>query len=345
MIKEAIQRVVAGERLSKDDAAAAMDVIMSGEADPAQIGALVTALAMRGETEEEIAGFAESMRRHARKVELPDGANAVDVVGTGGGGPSTFNISTASAIVGAGAGVKVAKHGNRAITSKCGAADVLEGLGVKIDLEPDGVAECIQQAGVGFMMAPVFHPAMRHAGGPRRAIGIRTIFNVLGPLTNPAGVRHQILGVSDPEIARKLARVVEILGSDHVLVVNAEDGLDELSISAPTTIHEVRRKGGPSRESYTLQPEDVGLDPAPLTDIMGGDVKRNVEMVRGVLEGEPGPSRTVTLLNAGAAIYAADHAPSISAGVRMAEESIDSGSARATLEKLIAISNRLVGTA
>jgi anthranilate phosphoribosyltransferase len=345
MIKKAIQRVASGEYLSKEEAAAAMDVIMSGEAEDAQIGALVTGLAMRGETEEEIAGFAESMRRHARKVELADSDGVVDVVGTGGGGPATFNISTAAAFVVAGAGVKVAKHGNRAITSQCGAADVLESLGVNIELEPDAVAECIHGAGIGFMMAPVFHPAMRFAGPTRRAIGIRTIFNVLGPVTNPAGVRHQILGVSDAEIARKLAKVVQILGCEHVLVVYAEDGMDEFSISAPTMVHEVRRKGGPSQETYKLQPEDVGLESAPLNAILGGDVARNTEIIRSVLNGEPGPARTVTLLNAGAAIYAADAAGSISEGVRMAEESIDSGEAGARLESLVEISQRLVGAA
>jgi anthranilate phosphoribosyltransferase len=345
MMREAIRRVVAGEHLTRVEAAAAMDVIMSGEAEDPQIAALVTGLAIRGETEDEIAGFATSMRRHARKVSLPDGETVVDVVGTGGGGPATFNISTATIFVVAGAGVKVAKHGNRAITSQCGAADVLEGLGVMIDLEPDAVAECIREVGVGFMMAPVFHPAMRFAGPTRRSIGIRTIFNVLGPLTNPAGVRHQVIGVSDPDVARKLARVAEILGADHVLVVNAEDGVDEFSISAPTNVHEVRRKGGPSVETYRLQPEDVGLTSAPLNDILGGDVTRNTEMILAVLDGQPGATRTVTLLNAGAAIYAADAAGSISEGVRMAGQSIDSGAAKERLQALIEHSNRLAATA
>ncbi len=344
MIREAIRRVVAGEYLTKEEAAAAMDDIMRGEAEDPQIAALVTGLAMRGETEEEIAGFAESMRRHARRVELPDGETVVDVVGTGGGGPATFNISTATTFVVAGAGVKVAKHGNRAITSQCGAADVLERLGVRIELEPEAVQECIREVGVGFMMAPVFHPAMRFAGPTRRSIGVRTIFNVLGPLTNPAGVRHQILGVSDADIARKLARVSEILGAEHVLVVNAEDGMDEFSISAPTMVHEVRRKGGPSVESYRLQPEDVGLTSAPLNDILGGDVEQNARMIREVLSGEPGATRSVTLLNAGAAIYAAGKAGSISEGVRLAERSIDSGDALGRLEALIEHSNRLVAT-
>jgi anthranilate phosphoribosyltransferase len=344
MIKEAIRLVVAGEHLSREEAAAAMDDIMSGEAEDPQIAALVTGLAIRGETEGEIAGFAESMRRHARRVHIPEGEIAVDVVGTGGGGPSTFNISTATSFVVAGAGVKVAKHGNRAITSKCGAADVLEGLGVKIDLEPEAVEACINEVGVGFMMAPVFHPAMRFAGPTRRSIGIRTIFNVLGPLTNPAGVRHQILGVSDRDIARKLARVSEILGAEHVLVVNAEDGVDEFSISAPTVVHEIRRKGGPSIENYRLQPEDVGLESAALNSILGGDVKTNSEMILSVLNGEHGGARTVTLLNAGAALYVAEAASSISEGVRKAQESIDSGAARAKLHALVEHSNRLVAT-
>lgn len=344
MIKEAIRRVVAGEYLSRDEAASAMDVIMRGEAEDAQIGALVTALAMRGETEDEIAGFAQSMRNHARKVELPAGDVAVDVVGTGGGGPATFNISTATTFVVAGAGVKVAKHGNRAITSQCGAADVLENLGVRIDLEPDAVGECIREVGIGFMMAPVHHPAMRFAGPTRRAIGIRTIFNVLGPLTNPAGIRHQVLGVSDRGIAGRLARVCEILGAEHVLVVNAEDGVDEFSISSPTHVHEIRRIGGPGLENYRLQPEDVGLRSESLNSILGGDVSRNTEMILNVLNGEPGGPRSVTLLNAGAAIYAADNASSISEGIRMAEQSIDSGAAKERLNALIEYSNRLVAT-
>jgi anthranilate phosphoribosyltransferase len=345
MIREAIRLVVAGEHLSREEAAQAMDVIMRGEAEDPQIAALVTGLAIRGETEDEIAGFAESMRRHARRVRIPAGEVAVDVVGTGGGGPATFNISTATSFVVAGAGVKVAKHGNRAITSQCGAADVLEGLGVKIDLEPEAVEECINEVGIGFMMAPVFHPAMRFAGPTRRSIGFRTIFNVLGPLTNPAGVQHQVLGVSDRDVARKLARVSEKLGAEHVLVVNAEDGVDELSISAPTVVHEIRRKGGPSLEKYRLQPEDVGLSSAPLNSILGGTVEINSEMIRSVLNGEPGGPRTVTLLNAGAALYAADAVGSISEGVRAAEASIDSGAANERLRALIEVSNRLVVTA
>jgi anthranilate phosphoribosyltransferase len=342
MIKEAIRLVVAGEHLSREEAAEAMDDIMRGDAEDPQIAALVTGLAIRGETEAEIAGFAESMRRHARRVNLPEDEVVVDVVGTGGGGPATFNISTATTFVVAGAGVKVAKHGNRAITSQCGAADVLEGLGVKIDLEPEAVEECIREVGIGFMMAPVFHPAMRFAGPTRRSIGIRTIFNVLGPLTNPAGIRHQVLGVSDRDIARKLARVSEILGAEHVLVVNAEDGVDEFSISAPTMVHEIRRKGGSSLENYRLQPEDVGLTSAPLNSILGGDVAKNAEMILSVLNGEQGGPRAVTLLNAGAAIYAADAAGSISEGVRMAERSIDSGAATERLNALVEHSNRLV---
>ena len=344
MIKEAIRRVVAGEYLYREEAAEAMDVIMRGEAEDPQIAALVTALAMRGETEDEIAGFAESMRRHARRVNLPHGEVVVDVVGTGGGGPSTFNISTATAFVVAGAGIKVAKHGNRAITSKCGAADVLEGLCVQIDLEPEAVEDCINTVGIGFMMAPVFHPAMRFAGPTRRAIGIRTIFNVLGPLTNPAGVRYQVLGVSDRDIARKLAKVSELLGAEHVLVVHAEDGLDEFSISSPTHVHEVRRKGGPGLENYRIQPEDVGLQSESLNSILGGDVATNVEIIRGVLDGKPGGPRSVTLLNAGAAIYAADKAGSISEGIRLAAESIDSGAARERLAALAEHSTRLVAT-
>ncbi len=345
MIREAIRRVVAGEQLTRDEAAAAMDVIMRGEAEDPQIAALVTALAMRGETEDEIAGFAMSMRQHARSVELPHGEPAVDIVGTGGGGPATFNISTATMFVVAGTGVNVAKHGNRAVTSQCGAADVLESLGVKIDLEPEAVAECISEVGVGFMMAPVHHPAMRFAGPTRKAIGIRTIFNVLGPLTNPAGIRHQVLGVSDRGIMARLARVCEILGAEHILVVNADDGVDEFSISAPTAVYEIRRRGGPGFENYRLQPEDVGLKSEALNTILGGDVAKNTQMILDVLNGEPGGPRSVTLLNAGAALYTAGKAASISQGIRIAEESIDSGAAKERLNALIEQSNRLVVTA
>jgi anthranilate phosphoribosyltransferase len=345
MIKDAIKKVVAGETLTKDEAAGAMETIMSGQAEESQIGALITALAMRGETEDEIAGFAETMRRFARPVRLSSNGPLVDTCGTGAGGPLTFNISTAAALVVAGAGARVAKHGNRAITSQCGSADVLEGLGVNVNLEPEQVGRCIEEVGIGFMMAPLFHPAMRFAGPARRALGIRTIFNVLGPLTNPAGARHQVMGVSHGEIAPKMARVLQILGADHALVVHAQDGLDEISISGPTTVHEIGRDGQDAIESYELRPEDAGLPSWPIDAVRGGDVLENAVTIRGLLKGEAGAPRDVTVLNAGAALYAANAAGSIRDGVRMAQEAIDSGAAAAKLDALVELTNRLAGTA
>jgi anthranilate phosphoribosyltransferase len=344
MIKDAIKKVVEGQTLTREEAAAAMEDIMSGQAEESQIGALITALSMRGETSEEIAGFAETMRRFARPVPVSSHESLVDTCGTGAGGPVTFNISTAAALVVAGAGVRVAKHGNRAITSQCGSADVLEGLGVNVNLEPEQVGQCIDDVGIGFMMAPIFHPAMRFAGPTRRALGIRTVFNVLGPLTNPAGARHQVMGVSHREVAGTMAKVLQMLGSEHALVVHAHDGLDEISISGPTTVHEVRA-GSDTPESYDLTPEDAGLERWPLDAIRGGDVHTNAQTIRSILSGDPGGPRAVVALNAGAALYAADVAASIRDGVRMAEESIDSGAAAAKLDALVTLTNRLAGEA
>lgn len=340
-VREAIQKVVDGGTLTRAEAAAAMDAIMTGEASSAQIGALVTALRMRGETEEEIAGFAESMRRHALPVPRATSDALVDTCGTGGDGAHTFNISTAAAFVVAGAGVRVAKHGNRAMTSRCGSADVLEGLGVRVDLAPEAVARCIDEVGIGFMYAPVFHPAMRHAGPARKEIGIRTVFNLLGPLTNPAAAQHQIVGVADAAVADKLARVLGLLGTRHALVVHSRDGLDELSISAPTRVSEVRVNGGVEVRRYELVPEEVGLPTAPLSAVRGGDVEDNVAIIRHVLGGGNGPARAITLLNAAAALYAADAVGSIAEGVQVATESIDSGAAAAKLTELAALSHRL----
>ncbi|MBX5446566.1 anthranilate phosphoribosyltransferase [Sphaerobacter sp.] len=340
-VRAAIQKVVDGGTLTREEAVAAMDAIMTGEASGAQIGALVTALRMRGETEEEIAGFAESMRRHALSVPRATSDALVDTCGTGGDGAHTFNISTAAAFVVAGAGVRVAKHGNRAMTSRCGSADVLEGLGVRVDLTPDAVARCIDEVGIGFMYAPVFHPAMRHAGPARKEIGIRTVFNLLGPLTNPAAAQHQIVGVADATVADKLARVLGLLGTRHALVVHSHDGLDELSISAPTQVSEVRVNGGVEVRRYELSPEEVGLPTAPLSAVRGGDVEDNVAIIRHVLNGGNGPARAITLLNAAAALYAADAVGSIAEGVQAAAESIDSGAAAAKLTELAALSHRL----
>jgi anthranilate phosphoribosyltransferase len=341
-IRQAIQAVVEGRELSATEATAAMDAIMTGQATPAQIGALVTALRMRGETVAEIAGFAAAMRRHALAVALADDPRPlVDTCGTGGDGSGTFNISTTAAFVIAGAGVRVAKHGNRSVTSHCGSADVLEGLGVKVDLTPEQVAESVTRTGFGFMFAQAFHPGFRHAGPARREIGIRTIFNILGPLTNPAGVRHQLIGVGHPLLARKLAEAHAALGSQHVVVVHSGDGLDEFGIGGPTEVTEYDARTG-EVTTYEVAPEGFGLGRCPIDGIRGGAVAQNVQILRDVLSGEPGPCRDVTLLNAGAGLYAADAADSIADGIALAAESIDSGRAMAALQALIAYSLELV---
>lgn len=345
MVKEAISKVVEGEVLSRAEAASAMDAIMSGEATGSQIGAFLTALRMRGETEDEIAGFAEVMRKHALRVPLSSNDPVIDTCGTGGDASRTFNISTVTAFVVAGAGVRVAKHGNRAMTSRCGSADVLEGLGVRIELSPEAVGRCIDDIGIGFMYAPLFHPAMRFAGPTRKEIGIRTVFNILGPLTNPAGARHQIIGVSNPQLALKMARVLGMLGTQHALVVHALDGLDELSLAGRSAVNDVRVNGSIELRSYEIDAVDFGLARAPLDAVRGGTVEDNVALIRGILAGEEGAPRAITLLNAAAALYAADRVNSIQEGVAMAAESIDSGAAAAKLEALIALSNRLVGAA
>lgn len=341
MLKPAIQAVVEGRTLTRAEASAAMEIIMNGEASPAQIGAFITALRLRGETDEELAGFADVMRAKALKVPVDPDETIVDTCGTGGDASHSFNISTTAAFVVAGAGVKVAKHGNRAATSRCGSADVLEGLGVKIDLHPEQVAECIERVGIGFMYAPAFHPAMRFAGPVRREIGIRTAFNLLGPITNPAGAQHQVIGVPSAHIGARLARVLGMLGSRHVLVVHAHEGLDELGVAGPTTVSEMLMRESAWVTTYDVTPEQYGLQRYPKEAVRGGSVGDNVAITQRVLEGEPGAPRDVTLLNAAAALYAADAAPSMAAALSIAAESIDSGAARAKLDELAAFSTRL----
>lgn len=340
MLKMAIEKVVSGESLTRDEAAAAMDIVMTGEASGAQIGAFITALRIRGETDDEIAGFAETMRRHALQVPVSDDGPLVDTCGTGGDGAGTFNISTTAAFVVAGAGVRVAKHGNRAMTSRCGSADVLEGLGIRIELTPEQVGRCIDEVGIGFMFAPVFHPAMRFAGPVRKEIGIRTVFNILGPLTNPAGASHQVVGVANVQSAEKVAQVLGLLGTQHALVVHSSDGLDEFSISSVNQVRDVRVNGMLEVESFTLDAVEVGLESAPLEAIRGGQIEDNVAIMRHVLEGGNGATRAVTLLNAGAALFAADAVDSVRAGIALAAESIDSGAALAKLNELVALTNQ-----
>jgi anthranilate phosphoribosyltransferase len=341
-MRDAIRAVVDGNVLDEEQARIVMNEIMTGGATPAQIGALITALRMRGETVEEIAGFAAAMRQHALRVDvIHDDGPLVDTCGTGGDATGTFNISTTAAFIIAGAGVRVAKHGNRSITSKCGSADLLEGLGVAIELSPADVATCIDEAGIGFMYAPAFHPAMRFVGPTRREIGIRTVFNILGPLTNPAGARHQLIGVGHPGIAGKLANALALLGSDHAVLVHAEEGLDELGLSGPSQVTEFDARVGEVR-TYAIKPSDVGLAEAPRGALTGGDVEENVRITLGILNGEPGPRQDAALLNAGAGIFAANGAGSINEGVMLARDSIDTGRAMQSLERLVAVSTRLL---
>jgi len=340
-VRDTIRAVVDGHELSTDQATAAMDAIMTGQVTDAQIGALVTALRMRGETVSEIAGFATAMRSHALRVPVAaTGAALVDTCGTGGDNAGTFNISTTASFIIAAAGVRVAKHGNRAVTSKCGSADLLEGLGVQIELTPDQVGRCVDDVGIGFMYAPAFHPAMRFVGPARREMGIRTIFNVLGPLTNPAGASHQLIGVGHPDIAHKLAQVLRVLGSRHAVLVHAEEGLDELGLAGTSTVTEFDARDGEIR-SFDVTPEDFGLPRANVSDLAGGDAATNVTIARSILSGELGPRRSVTILNAGAGIYAADAAESFAEGIRIAEDAVDSGRALAKVDQLVAFTQSL----
>jgi len=334
-IRDQIIQLIRGRDLSEDQAAEAMEEIMTGVATPAQVAALLTALHLKGETDAEIAGMARVMREKAIPVHF-DGP-LLDTCGTGGDGAGTFNISTTAALVAAGAGATVAKHGNRAMSSMCGSADVLEGLGVNIELDADGVVRCLHEAGVGFMFAQKFHPAMRFVGPVRREIGIRTVFNVLGPLSNPAHATYQVLGVADPALAEKLARALMLLGTRHALVVHGHGGLDELTLSGPNMVIEVRAGQPPRR--YEIDAVDLGLAAAPVEALGGGDVAANVAIVRGILEGrDAGPRRDVIVLNAAAALVAADRAADLRDGLQQARASLEQGAARLRLERLIAAS-------
>jgi anthranilate phosphoribosyltransferase len=337
-VRDALAKLVQGEHLTRAEARAAMQTLVDGEATPAQIGALAIALRMNGESPDEIAGLAEVMRAAATRVDAGD--DVVDVVGTGGDGAGTFNISTLSALVLASAGGRVAKHGNRSVTSACGAADFLEAVGIAIDLGPSAVAECIDATGFGFMFAPSYHPAMRHATAPRREIGVRTVFNILGPLCNPAGARRQLTGVAVPGLGESVARVLGLLGSTHALVVYGQDGLDELSVSAPSSVYEAR---GEDVQAFTIEPEQFGLTRWPRDAVRGGTVEANVVLANRVLDGETGPARDVVLLNAGAALYVAGLAESIGAGIARVGDELDSGRVRAKLTEIATTSQQLSG--
>ena len=337
--REALALVAVGKTLTRAQAEATMGSVMAGDATPSQLGALLAALHMRGETPDEIAGFASVLRANALRVVVDD--DAIDVVGTGGDRSNSINISTISALVVAGAGGHVAKHGNRAASSQCGSADVLEALGVKIELGPAGVAACVREAGIGFMYAPRYHPAMRHAGPVRREIGIRTVFNILGPLANPAGVRRYLLGVPNAALGETVARALVELGVDRALVVHGTDGLDEISPSAVTRTWEVAGSG--VREG-TLEPQMLGLESAPRAEIVGGDAATNATAARGVLDGNPGGARSAVLMNAAAACWVAGLADNVREGVDVASRAIDGGAARTALVRFAAKS-QLIGAA
>jgi anthranilate phosphoribosyltransferase len=329
---DVIAKLVRLESLSEAEAAAAFETIMRGDATPVQIAGFMVALRMKGETVEELTGFARTARALATPIEV-DGA-LLDTCGTGGDGLATFNISTLAAIVAAACGARVAKHGNRAASSLCGSADVLEQLGVKIDLAPDGVARCIEQAGIGFLFAPIFHPSFRFAGVPRRELGVRSVFNILGPLCNPAGAKYQALGVADASLAGKMADVLARLGVERAIVFHAGDGMDELSTSSPSLVIEI--DGG--RKEYQLDPADAGLKPADPHAMRGGGPEENARIAREVLEGGGGPRRDVVLLNAAAALRASGRAKDWRDGIGLAAEAIDSGRAAEVLQNWARIS-------
>ncbi len=336
-MKEAIKKLVEGKDLTRQEAALAMDTIMQGNATPSQIAAFITALRMKGETVDEITGCAEKMREHAINI-YPRQKDVVDTCGTGGDVSGTFNISTVSAFVAAGAGVPIAKHGNRSVSSKCGSADVLEALGVKIDIEPKRVEECISQVGIGFIFAPNFHKAMRFAMPSRKEIGIRTVFNILGPLTNPAKASAQVLGVFNADLTEMLAKVLGNLGVKHALVVHGMDGLDEISISDKTKVSHLRDG---KVDNYFIKPEDLKIHKAKKEDILGGTINQNMEIAVNILSGEEkGAKRDAVLLNAAAAIFVGGKAKELKEGIKLAAESIDSGAAKRKLDEMIEFTNK-----
>ena len=329
-----IETIAGGGSLGAQDAAAAFDCIMSGGASPVEIAAFLMGLRVKGETVDEITGAARVMRAKAVRVAAP--ADAVDTCGTGGDAQGTFNISTAAALVTAGAGVPVAKHGNRSVSSKSGSADVLAALGVKLDIPPERVAQCIREAKVGFMFAPAHHAAMRHVVPVRQELAIRTIFNLLGPLSNPAGTKRQVIGVYARDWVEPLAKVLRNLGAERVWVVHGSDGLDEITTTGPTDVAEL--SNGAVR-TFTVTPADAGLPTARAADLKGGDAAANAEAIRALLAGAKGPFRDVVVITAAAALVVAGHARDLAAGARLAEGAIDSGAARTALDRLVALSN------
>ena len=334
-MQEAIAKAIDGDDLRRDEMADAMNQIMSGEATDAQIGAFLIALRMKGESVDEIAGAAAVMREKATPIATKHDA-IVDTCGTGGDHSGTFNISTTAAFIAAGAGLCVAKHGNRALTSQCGSADVLMALGVDIEASPETVSRCLDEVGIGFLFAPALHDAMKYAIGPRREIGVRTFFNALGPLTNPAGAKRQVIGVYSAALTETLARVLASLGAERAYVVHGSDGLDEMTLTGPTKVSEL--KDG-IVSTYRISPGDFGLGEARADALKGGDADTNAAITLSVLKGAESPARDIALLNAAAAIVAGDKASDLREGIQVAAEAIDSGRAMAKLEALIVASN------
>ncbi|HLF75956.1 MAG TPA: anthranilate phosphoribosyltransferase [Dehalococcoidia bacterium] len=333
MIREAIAAVVVGRDLTEAEAAATMEEIMSGDATPSQMGALLIGLRIKGENVDEITGMVRVMREKALRLDIE--GDVLDVVSTGGGSFDPFNISTAAALICAGAGVRVAKHGNRGFTSTSGAADVLEGLGAKLELEPDGVKRCIEKSGFGFLFAQLFHPAMRFVGPTRREVGVRTVFNSLGPLTNPAGAQFQLIGAGEAALQEKVAQVLARLGTGKALVVHSEDGLDEVSLGAPTHVLEVT---GHDLRSYILAPEDAGFARIPLSEVKTGTAAENAALMREIFDGRKCPQRDYALINAGLALTTVGRAKHVRDGVSLAAEAIDSGAAKRALDAYVAAS-------
>lgn len=328
MLKPFLVRVMDGRHLTESEACQAMDIIMDGRAHPTQLAGFLVALRQKGESTEELLGFARCMREHV--VPLVHRENGlIDTCGTGGDGAGTLNVSTAAALVAAAAGARVAKHGNRSVSSACGSADLLEAWGLKLDLSPEAAAACLNACGITFMFAPLYHPAMKHAAPTRRELGIRTVFNLLGPLTNPAGVTRQVLGVFDRRWVEPLAHVLSELGAEHALVLSSYDGLDEISPAGPTLVCEVKRS---RTRTYVVSPEDSGERRQPLSTLAGGDAEANAAQLKTLLSGSPSPAGTAVALNAGAALYVAGVSPTLQEGTRLARNTLQSGAAWTTLE-------------
>ena len=335
-IKTCIAKLVNKENLSGEESNKVMDDIMSGDCAPSQIGSFLTALRMKGETVEEISAFASVMRDKSVKIKTDNCENLIDTCGTGGDCKGTFNISTITAFVIAAAGAKVAKHGNRSASGKCGSADVLEELGINLDVSPEKVSECIDKIGIGFLFAPKLHGAMKHAIGPRKEIGIRTVFNILGPLTNPAGAAHQLLGVYDSSLTEKMANVLKSLGAKRALVVHGKDGLDEITITGKTKVSELKDN---NILTYDINPTDLNISIASPDDLKGGDSAENAKIALDILNGNKGPKRDIVIINSAAALYAAGITEDIKQGVEKASLAIDSGKAMEKLNQLKELTN------